>query len=1324
MPVTNNNFSSIPSDFQKVFTSTGNGRLPSCALKSADGLQAGLTIHPQAAEQLGKLMTAAAAAGKSFRVSSAYRTYDQQVALVGGDPRGTRRGVASPGNSMHGWGTAIDISQLFQLSMQVAATFNTQRRGGKSNWNHFDPEVHTYVRETSELFKWLDENAPKYGWVNPDWARNGGSFDECWHWEYKVFSANWPNTLPPSITNKPKTTPITAPCGSLTSTREYYARTATGATPIPPSVSPYLSTLESFHPNIQYELTRRRVASETTNVYMPFVRLTSLIKVYGENLEGGSGKIPQGYCPSLGPHGQDYIEFNEIYYPKNNRSLVGFATTEESVSEATVVKPRTALIVSEEDSNYDQQSIPMPGIIDMTLDRSTAGPMGVRGGLMKADIKILAYSVGQLNTLLLYFLRPATRVVLEMGRQSSNPEEQITPWNWNTQESYISTQFTNILYDPVAQRKFIEDYVYKNNGNYEIFVGYVVKFDLKYTKNNIYEILLTVHSVQQFEIPTIHTGVRSNCSNAIDKCKVADIREYFNTDASWKDNSFKQLMAEEEAKANPEGRTAEQQRATRGYSDHFIAIRNPAPGDGGAGSRAAGLDENEYFVSWAFFVERILNDPTRGIASIIPDVPVSTSTTAQPGTATSSSSQPTSPADITRMSPRELLKLGMLRAVSPITKTTEIDEQIRSGLIANEVGYHPNLRSTDPNVMIIYNAVAQDNLGTDEKQNFKSLTEAAIVDDTQRTEFTSNEYLAKFIRESSVGAFSKVVSTDPSQASSGYLNNGIWLNTRAIKEAFSTADTVSSAINILLGKMNAATEGYWNLQLYSADRTHSGLFVVDMGLSKRLDNTTTTNGQPQSNFLMPDMEESESNPLNSITAITKGRYAKNPDVPSSGSRYIYKFNRGTRTLDDGQHIGSDLIDLNIQFNLPQVIAVQAIAGVGGSSQKGVWESIKIEELTKLNLIPDLYAPCDSGSICVGEDCNRRIDDLTALETTWNNAKAAAAASPDPIIEPLAGETAQQTADRVTRETQERERLRQEAEQARANYQTAKIQRSFGNSMVISTFAELSSLGTLLEFIEFNPSVMMKKLNKDSRNVEENRIEPYAHAFNSSNLTKTTVKLTLPGIGGIELWQSFLVDRAPSILDKGYYVVTKVTHKFSSQNGWTTEIEGRFRYRPLPQTNTAPTDYNPNCVEVRSSAAPALPPASQPRRTGAGPTTPLGGARNPDEQFDQQLPNMTNQQLYETFIRYEESAIEPSFPSIAEREAWERKKISGQADLARRRIEKVKIEIKKRINVGLRAGTGWPQEFRSLTERRLNPRNWGPPLASNAPFRGAGSSGIF
>jgi hypothetical protein len=63
------------------------------------------------------------------------------------------------------------------------------------------------------------------------------------------------------------------------------------------------------------------------------------------------------------------------------------------------------------------------------------------------------------------------------------------------------------------------------------------------------------------------------------------------------------------------------------------------------------------------------------------------------------------------------------------------------------------------------------------------------------------------------------------------------------------------------------------------------------------------------------------------------------------------------------------------------------------------------------------------------------------------------------------------------------------------------------------------------------------------------------------LTKTVIDITLPGIGGIGLFQSFLVDRIPSIITRGFYVVTKVVHEFSTQNGWITKVQGRFRFRP-------------------------------------------------------------------------------------------------------------------------------------------------------------------
>ena len=60
--------------------------------------------------------------------------------------------AATPGKSNHGWGLAVDISNL----------------GGEGSAKH----------------AWLRANAPAYGWDHPSWARSGGSKPEAWHWEY------------------------------------------------------------------------------------------------------------------------------------------------------------------------------------------------------------------------------------------------------------------------------------------------------------------------------------------------------------------------------------------------------------------------------------------------------------------------------------------------------------------------------------------------------------------------------------------------------------------------------------------------------------------------------------------------------------------------------------------------------------------------------------------------------------------------------------------------------------------------------------------------------------------------------------------------------------------------------------------------------------------------------------------------------------------------------------------------------------------------------------------------------------------------------------
>lgn len=1324
MSITNNNFSSTPSDISKFYS---NGRIPDCELKSAPGLPGSVKIHPQAAEQLGKLFAAARAAGFPFTIISAYRSYERQLDLVGGDPNAKIRGVARAGTSKHGWGTAIDIGELWNAAVATSEKFQRENRAGEkgtNGWDKFDGAVHVEVRNTNRLYQWLDANAPRYGWVNPDWARDGGNYDECWHWEYKVFSPQWPAVLPQSVTNRPVTGAVTSPCGTNTALTSYPARTPIGSSPpnAPDprdpnnpnsSISPHIASLDSFHPNIQYELTRRRVSVETANVYMPFIKLTSLTRVYSKNLPSGAPVTNDtvlnepigGFAPSLGPHGQDYIDFNEMYYPTDNRSIVGFAMTEDPVKKDTEFAETTVrvpLLVTQGDADgLDQRNIPMPGITEATIERGTAGPMGVRGGLTKMDFKITAYSVGQLNTLITYFLRPATRVVVELGRKSSNPNEEITPYNWKKSQNTISTDFTELLYNPKHQKEFINNYVYNNYGRYEIFAGYVVKFDVKYNKNNIYEISLTVHSVQQFEIPTIHTGVKATCPDATDKCRAMDIREYFDEAYSWKPNTFSQLMADVGRTATPASTTTPTNAANvDNWSDHFIAINNAAPGDTSAG---AGTGETEYFVSWRFFVEKILNDNALGILSIIPDTN------------------------------RELLQLGLLRSVQ--TTATEIRAICNSSLLAaNEVGYHPALRSTDANTMIIYNKAAQDRRTEDEKQSYVNLIDAAAQDeDTRRTYDSSG--LTNFITGSSVGSFSSMVCGKNSNLpDSSFLQAGVWLNTKAIKQAFASADTVTKAINSLLGMMNAATQGYWNLQLYSADREHSGLFVVDMGLSKRLEKrTTNTSG---GTFPWID-EEQQSSIFNSIQDVNIDRYKTADDKP----KYIYMFNRGTKRLSDGE-LGSDLIDLNVEFNLPQVIAVQAIAGVGGPAQKSTLQSINIGELNGdgpnrpgLSLIPNLFATCNNNNICKEEDCGRgdQITQLLAAATQAEEAvKSREAQRPvEPNAEAFGTDMAAYGAaytaysDKLTEYEKGLNEAKAKATSDRDAYNQARVQRGFGNTMVISVAQELSSLGTALTLVEFNVSGMLKKLNIDSANAENQpapRLVPPAHAFNSSNLTKTLVNVTLSGIGGIELFQSFVVDRAPSILKRGFYVVTKVTHKFSVSAGWTTTVEGRFRFRPVQEDSSVGEDVDP-CAGVERTSAPTAPttpaagtqpttrggsgraaPARQPASTVAAPALNITGYTELIKQYD-------NSFLRTRFLALEEVVEEPKIffglvrGTSATREAWAARVASGQVGRDRSAFEQIKAEIRRRDAESLRAGRGGIREFFGISGGRLAPRQW-------------------
>ncbi|WP_309136032.1 D-alanyl-D-alanine carboxypeptidase family protein [Brevibacterium oceani] len=127
-----------------------NGRIPTsamCQLKTAPGQM--LRCDAQAAfDRLSHAFEARF--GAPISVTDAYRDYATQVILK----RRKGRMAATPGTSNHGWALAVDLG---------------------SGINSFGTAQH----------EWMRENAPKFGWIHPGWARQSGSLPEPWHWEFR-----------------------------------------------------------------------------------------------------------------------------------------------------------------------------------------------------------------------------------------------------------------------------------------------------------------------------------------------------------------------------------------------------------------------------------------------------------------------------------------------------------------------------------------------------------------------------------------------------------------------------------------------------------------------------------------------------------------------------------------------------------------------------------------------------------------------------------------------------------------------------------------------------------------------------------------------------------------------------------------------------------------------------------------------------------------------------------------------------------------------------------------------------------------------------------
>ena len=112
------------------------------------------TFVPDIVENFKKLCNSFEAKfGEKIKLTDGFRTWKGQTSVRKKKPTL----AAKPGTSNHGWGLAFDWD---------------------TKWNNKSGF-------RSETYKWMFENAPKFGFHNPSWARPNGSKPEAWHFEWK-----------------------------------------------------------------------------------------------------------------------------------------------------------------------------------------------------------------------------------------------------------------------------------------------------------------------------------------------------------------------------------------------------------------------------------------------------------------------------------------------------------------------------------------------------------------------------------------------------------------------------------------------------------------------------------------------------------------------------------------------------------------------------------------------------------------------------------------------------------------------------------------------------------------------------------------------------------------------------------------------------------------------------------------------------------------------------------------------------------------------------------------------------------------------------------
>jgi hypothetical protein len=621
--------------------------------------------------------------------------------------------------------------------------------------------------------------------------------------------------------------------------------------------------------NISKLLDARSELDNTIQISMPFIRATTTLDL-SKVMSNNDGNI--GF--TLGLHAIDEdVRYEDMYASTDGEMpLIGYTYTTEGKSKRVYATDPTDQIISGLFDTYgilykttNFIRIPPPGITTATISRAKNGVLAM------ATLEISVPSLVQLESLHRTFLVPGVGMILEWGQQFaaelkpslgelSDISANLFPWYNRTKLLEILNKLAT---NQLGLKEILDDYAYASQGQYMWMFGRVANFSTKSNSDGSFNCTVKIvgPSEDSFAYSTQNTIIPSKDSSTAYFCAsdTTSVSSYF-TETVPGGVNFKTLLDNTLAGGPWQQHVQILSGGNKKAGEPTSTEQNPVISQNNFADA-----EDAYFITWRFFVNRVLNSTDKNYAGL-------------------------KYLFSTVMSDKELEKVGLLLpyATGDDRKNTTVDKlQYINDPMESYVGMNKFLRSIDPSTLIIVNEKAAQLAQANPQYNIPT-SEVKFFEPNEETK----KFYASSNKNDPRGLFEESTTADEIAEDRGFLSSGVWLNHKAVAECMLGSTTVIRGIVSLLERMNNATLNYWKLAIDYAEPMKGS--------------------EHSFNYMVVDANFRESSDRAVSKFIDK----------------VHTFNKYVRTdTVTGKLIGSELTECSIDLSLPKRLFTQ-IATLG------------------------------------------------------------------------------------------------------------------------------------------------------------------------------------------------------------------------------------------------------------------------------------------------------------------------------------------------------------------------------------------------------------